>query len=114
MISQRTHIRIVNWTGVFFCLVTVLCVIVVIIGKWQMSGWGNGNFPPLIGHLFVIGLGGLMLAGIASSAVATLLALFNVMLTLSTRHSGRILFPGVLSLLNIASFIYLVIIINHS
>mgnify|MGYP001596745390 FL=1 len=76
-----------------------------------MKDWGNGNFPPLVGHLFVIGLGGVMLVGIASSALAAFLALLNIYLSLPVRQLLR---PLIVLGAGMASFVYLTIVINHT
>jgi len=76
-----------------------------------MSGWSNGNFPPLVGHLCVIGLGGVMLIGIASSAIAALLALVNIFLSLPTK---RFLRAALILAASAASLIYLTIVIYHT
>lgn len=98
----------VVWSAGLVALAAV-CALTVFFGKRYVAGhWGGGNFPPLIGHLFVILLGGVMVAGLVASAVGSILAAWALAKWSRGGHDRTPLVVALITLVaGIAVFVYL-------
>ena len=72
--GDNKTIRTGGRIALFASVIGLLAVATTIWAEHVMSDWGGGNFPPLIGHLFVIVVGAVALFGMLFTALVALVS----------------------------------------